>query len=95
MRVRRLDSYANGLLDYHVILDLIPKIAILHFTGKKPICPWFTGNTLLRRARNIRRPGVVPGQRLTGISRSPQGPCQSDGRSASHHAGRWSPAQGP
>ena len=31
--LRRLDSYANNMIDYHVILDLMPKIAELYFTG--------------------------------------------------------------
>ncbi|KAK4203501.1 putative N-acetyltransferase [Triangularia verruculosa] len=31
---KRLESYSNGLLDYHVVLDLIPTIANLFFTGK-------------------------------------------------------------
>ncbi|KAH7027767.1 GNAT acetyltransferase 2-domain-containing protein [Microdochium trichocladiopsis] len=31
---KRLESYANNLLDYHVILDLIPAIAMLYFTGR-------------------------------------------------------------
>ncbi|RMZ85057.1 hypothetical protein DV738_g165, partial [Chaetothyriales sp. CBS 135597] len=30
----RLDSYANNMLDYHVILDLMPPIAQLYFTGR-------------------------------------------------------------
>ena len=36
----RLDSYANNMLDYHVILDLMPSIAHLYFTGrlKEPPC---------------------------------------------------------
>ncbi|RVX73730.1 RNA cytidine acetyltransferase [Exophiala mesophila] len=36
----RLDSYANNMLDYHVILDLLPSIAMLYFTGrlKQPPC---------------------------------------------------------
>ena len=29
--VKRLDSYANGALDYHVILDLLPTVASLYF----------------------------------------------------------------
>ncbi|KAL5519901.1 hypothetical protein ACEPAG_1561 [Sanghuangporus baumii] len=29
--LKRLDSYANNLLDYHVILDLLPTIATLYF----------------------------------------------------------------
>ena len=32
--LKRLNSYANNMLDYHVILDLIPRIAELYFTGK-------------------------------------------------------------
>lgn len=32
--VKRLDSYANNMLDYHVILDMIPPIAHLYFTGR-------------------------------------------------------------
>lgn len=32
--LNRLDSYANNMLDYHVILDMIPQIALLQFTGR-------------------------------------------------------------
>ncbi|GAB7356715.1 hypothetical protein MBLNU459_g7420t1 [Dothideomycetes sp. NU459] len=32
--LKRLDSYSNNMLDYHVILDLLPKIAELFFTGR-------------------------------------------------------------
>ncbi|EME38259.1 hypothetical protein DOTSEDRAFT_83719 [Dothistroma septosporum NZE10] len=32
--LKRLDSYANNMLDYHVILDLMPSIAHLYFTGR-------------------------------------------------------------
>lgn len=31
---KRLESYSNGLLDYHVVLDLIPTISHLYFTGQ-------------------------------------------------------------
>jgi N-acetyltransferase 10 len=31
---KRLESYANGLLDYHVVLDLMPGIAQLYFSGR-------------------------------------------------------------
>lgn len=31
---KRLESYANGMLDYHVVLDLMPTIARLYFTGR-------------------------------------------------------------
>jgi len=32
--LKRLDSYANNMLDYHVILDLMPALAQLYFTGR-------------------------------------------------------------
>lgn len=32
--LKRLDSYANNMLDYHVILDMMPKVADLYFTGR-------------------------------------------------------------
>lgn len=32
--LKRLDSYANNMLDYHVILDMIPSIAHFHFTNR-------------------------------------------------------------
>ncbi|KAH7076895.1 GNAT acetyltransferase 2-domain-containing protein [Paraphoma chrysanthemicola] len=32
--LKRLDSYANNMLDYHVILDLLPPIAKLYFSGR-------------------------------------------------------------
>jgi N-acetyltransferase 10 len=36
----RLDSYANNMLDYHVILDLMPSIAQIYFTNRlsEPPC---------------------------------------------------------
>lgn len=32
--LKRLESYGNNILDYHVILDLMPTIANLYFTGR-------------------------------------------------------------
>ncbi|SCU87749.1 LAFA_0E08592g1_1 [Lachancea sp. 'fantastica'] len=32
--IKRLDSYANNLLDYHVIVDMLPMLAALYFSGK-------------------------------------------------------------
>lgn len=32
--LKRLDSYANNMLDYRVILDMVPTLATLYFTGK-------------------------------------------------------------
>ncbi|GAA5823755.1 hypothetical protein JCM5353_008583 [Sporobolomyces roseus] len=35
--LKRLDSYANNMLDYHVILDLLPTLAALYFAKRFPI----------------------------------------------------------
>ncbi|CDS09759.1 hypothetical protein LRAMOSA02436 [Lichtheimia ramosa] len=32
--LKRLESYSNNMLDYHVILDLIPTVAMLYFRGE-------------------------------------------------------------
>ncbi|KAF2096667.1 putative nucleolar ATPase Kre33 [Rhizodiscina lignyota] len=32
--LKRLDSYANNMLDWHVILDMMPTIAEMYFTGR-------------------------------------------------------------
>lgn len=32
--LKRLDSYSNNLLDYHVIVDMLPTLAMLYFSGK-------------------------------------------------------------
>ena len=32
--LKRLDSYANNLLDYHVIVDLLPLLSSLYFSGR-------------------------------------------------------------
>lgn len=34
--LKRLESYANNMLDYHVILDLLPTLAALYFTQRFP-----------------------------------------------------------
>jgi len=35
--LKRLEAYANNMLDYHVILDLVPTLATLYFAGRLPI----------------------------------------------------------
>src|SRR5579871_6956171 len=35
--LKRLESYANNMLDYHVILDLVPLIADLYFSDRTQI----------------------------------------------------------
>jgi N-acetyltransferase 10 len=32
--LKRLESYANNILDYHAVLDLIPQLAMMYFTGR-------------------------------------------------------------
>ncbi|OBA26154.1 DUF699-domain-containing protein [Hanseniaspora valbyensis NRRL Y-1626] len=32
--LKRLESYSNNLLDYHVIVDLLPPLSSIYFTGK-------------------------------------------------------------
>lgn len=32
--LKRLDSYANNMLDHHVIIDMVPRIAFLYFVGR-------------------------------------------------------------
>lgn len=34
--IKRLESYANNTLDYHVVLDLLPTIATLFFDQRLP-----------------------------------------------------------
>lgn len=41
--LKRLDSYANNMLDYHVIIDMIPSIASLYFTGRLSSAVSLTG----------------------------------------------------
>lgn len=35
--LKRLESYANNMADYHLILDIIPELAKLYFAGRLPI----------------------------------------------------------
>ncbi|XP_063934411.1 RNA cytidine acetyltransferase-like [Zophobas morio] len=35
--LKRFDSYARGIIDYHVILDLVPLLASLYFTDRLPV----------------------------------------------------------
>lgn len=54
--LKRLDSYANNMLDYHVILDMIPQIAMLHFTGRLAPAVTVTGvQSLLLLAIGLQR----------------------------------------
>ena len=42
--LKRLESYANNMLDYHVILDMMPQIAQFFFTGRMRGSTHYTSN---------------------------------------------------
>lgn len=53
---KRLNSYANNMLDYHVILDLVPKIAELYFSGRLKSAVKLSGiQTLILLALGLQR----------------------------------------
>jgi N-acetyltransferase 10 len=35
--LKRLDSYSHNLVDFHVIMDLMPALSQLYFMGKLPV----------------------------------------------------------
>ena len=43
--VKRLESYANNQLDYHVILDLLPTLATLYFDRRMSALPTDSNNS--------------------------------------------------
>ena len=45
--LRRLESYADNLVDYHLVLDLLPLLASLLFTGRLPVALSFTQQAIL------------------------------------------------
>ena len=40
--LRRLESYASNIVDYHIIIDLVPTLARLYFMDRIPISMSFT-----------------------------------------------------
>ena len=55
--LKRLDAYASNMLDWHVILDLLPTIAHLYFTGRI-------------RSPSIPSDGLQNGVRLRGVQQA-------------------------
>ena len=55
--LKRLDAYASNMLDWHVILDLLPTIAQLYFTGRI-------------KASKFTAEGHQKGIRLTGVQQA-------------------------
>lgn len=69
--LKRLDSYANNMLDYHVILDMIPQIALLHFTGRLAPAITVTGvQSLLLLAIGLQRKVLDDVEKELGVPAS-------------------------
>lgn len=69
--LKRLDSYANNMLDYHVILDMIPQIALLHFTGRLAPAITVTGvQSLLLLAIGLQRKVLEDVEKELGVPTS-------------------------
>ncbi|KIH88244.1 N-acetyltransferase 10 [Sporothrix brasiliensis 5110] len=62
--LKRLESYANNMLDYHLILDLVPTVAHLYFTGRlgAPKLPGVAAAAANGEGRNTKA-----GVELTGV----------------------------
>lgn len=69
--LKRLDSYAKNMLDYHVILDMIPQIALLHFTGRLAPAITVTGvQSLLLLAIGLQRKVLEDVEKELGVPAS-------------------------
>ena len=66
--LKRLDSYANNMLDYHVVLDMFPSIASLYFTGKLEGTVKLSGlQAALLLALGLQRKGVEDVEKEVGV----------------------------
>jgi len=69
--LKRLDSYANNMLDYHVILDMLPTIATLYFTGRLKSAVKLSGvQTSLLVAIGLQRKGFEDVEKELGLNNS-------------------------
>jgi N-acetyltransferase 10 len=69
--LKRLDSYANNMLDYHVILDMLPAIATLYFTGRLKSHLKMSGvQTALLLAVGLQRKEFAEVEKELGLSSS-------------------------
>ncbi|OCK77701.1 N-acetyltransferas-like protein [Lepidopterella palustris CBS 459.81] len=69
--LKRLDSYANNMLDYHVILDMLPTIATLYFTGRLKAAVGLSGvQTSLLLAIGLQRKGFEDVEKELGLNSS-------------------------
>ena len=66
--LKRLDSYANNMLDYHVILDMLPIIAKLYFGGKLEGTVKLSGlQAALLLALGLQRKGIEDVEKEVGV----------------------------
>ncbi|KAJ9648592.1 N-acetyltransferase 10 [Coniosporium tulheliwenetii] len=69
--LKRLDSYANNMLDYHVILDMLPTIATLFFTGRFGAAVSLSGvQRALLLAIGLQRKGLEDVEKELGLGAS-------------------------
>lgn len=69
--LKRLDSYANNMLDYHVILDMLPTISNLYFTGRLKSAVKLSGvQTSLLLAIGLQRKGFEDVEKELGLNSS-------------------------
>jgi N-acetyltransferase 10 len=52
--VKRLESYANNQLDYHVILDLLPTLAMLYFDRRMTTLQTDSGNSDVAKENGVK-----------------------------------------
>ena len=65
--LKRLDSYANNMLDYHVILDLLPTLATLYFTARLPAVQLSGVQTSLLLALGLQRKDLSDLEKELGL----------------------------
>ena len=56
--LKRLESYANNMLDYHVILDMMPQIAFFYFTGRMKPSTISSSETSMTSSSGVNLSGV-------------------------------------
>ncbi|KAL8932339.1 MAG: hypothetical protein Q9216_006878 [Gyalolechia sp. 2 TL-2023] len=67
--LKRLDSYANNMLDYHVIIDMVPQIALLFFLGRLGGAVSLTGvQQAILLAVGLQRKGLEDLERELGVA---------------------------
>ena len=69
--MKRLESYAESMIDYHVVLDLIPTLATLFFTSRLgPDCTLSPAQRAILLALGLQRKSVEVMERELGLTSS-------------------------